>query len=222
MRLWLMIRIIVLLVLLQHGSVFAESTENNHLMVGQFSAGNLKDWSPKIFNNNTVYTLSVLDGKQVLKALSNNSASGLVKEVTVNIKEYPYLNWRWRVETKVFSSDETKKSGDDYSARLYVMKSGGFFFWNTKALNYVWSSGKRHGDSWPNAFAPGNNRMIALRSAEDKTGTWYIEKINVYEAFKDWQGYEVVTIDAIAIMTDTDNTHQQAIAFFGDIYFSKD
>ena len=64
--------------------------------------------------------------------------------------------------------------------------------------------------------------MIALRSAADKTGTWYTEKINIYEAFKDWQGDEVVTIDAIAIMTDTDNTHQQAIAFFGDIYFSKD
>jgi hypothetical protein len=217
-----MTRIILLLVFLQISVVNADIVPKNDLIVGGFSSGDLKGWSPKIFNNTTEYALSELDGELVLKAISNNSASALVKTITVNIKEYPYLNWRWRVDTKVLSTDETKKSGDDYSARLYVMKSGGLFFWNTKALNYVWSSLKRRGDHWPSAFAPSGNQMIALRSSEDKTETWYVEKINVYKAFKQWQGSEVKTIDAIAIMTDTDNTHQQAKSFFGDIYFSKD
>lgn len=217
-----MIRIILLLVFLTISVVHADSVAKNDLIVGDFSSGDLKGWLPKVFNNTTVYVLSELDGEIVLKALSNNSASGLVKEISVNIKDYPYLNWRWRVDTKVLSNDETKKSGDDYSARLYVIKSGGLFFWNTKALNYVWSSRKRRGDSWPNAFAHRSNRMIALRSSEDKTETWYVEKINIYNAFIKWKGSEVETIDAIAIMTDTDNTHQQAISYYGDVYFSKD
>ena len=38
--------------------------------------------------------------------------------------------------------DESTKDRDDYAARLYLVKSGGILIWRTKAVNYVWSSGK--------------------------------------------------------------------------------
>ena len=64
--------------------------------------------------------------------------------------------------------------------------------------------------------------MVAVRTAEDQVGTWYIEKHNVYEALKSWLGDDVRSIDAIAIMTDTDNSNVKATALYGDIYFSKE
>ena len=202
--------------------LFAETVAGETIPIGMFSSGDITGWESRQFERKTEYSLADLDGIKVLKAFSNQSASGLFKNVTVNLKEYPYINWRWRAADKLLEKNETLKTGDDYVARLYVMRSGGVFFWNTKALNYVWSSQKVAGRIWPNAFAPDNNRMIAVRTAHDQTGQWYTEKRNVYEDFKQWLGDDVQQIHAVAIMTDTDNTHSQATAYYGDIYFSKE
>ena len=214
---------IFLLLLLYPFTTFSkEQMQGDHVVVGKFSSNELTGWNEEVFDKETSYYLTEINNEVVLKSLSNNSASGLFKKVTVDIKKYPYLNWRWRVEDRFSSMDETQKAGDDYVARIYVVVSGGFFFWRAKALNYVWSSRMEKEAIWPNAFSPDNTRMIAVRTAEDQIGIWYAEKRNVYEELKAWVGDDVRTIDAIAIMTDTDNSGGQATAFYGDIYFSKE
>ncbi|WP_250657158.1 DUF3047 domain-containing protein [Alkalimarinus coralli] len=199
-----------------------EQLQKDHIVIGRFSSSELTGWEEKVFDNKTAYFFTKIDDQIVLKSVSNDSASGLFKEVTVDIQKYPYLNWRWRIENKLAPMDESQKAGDDYVARLYVMVSGGLFFWNTKALNYVWSSRSKKGERWPNAFAPDNNRMVAVRTADDQVGTWYSEKRNVYDAFKHEFGEEVRLIDGVAIMTDTDNSNTRATVYYGDIYFSKE
>ena len=204
-------------------SAFSEGLMRSDVLpVGQFSLNNLDSWSEKIFDHQTSYTLTDFEGLTVLKASSHNSASGLFREQTVDIKTYPFLNWRWRVEESLPPLDETQKQGDDYAARIYVIVSGGLFFWRTKALNYVWSSRTEKESVWPNAFALGNAQMIAARTARDPADVWFVEKRNIYEALKQWLGHEVSEVDAIAIMTDTDNSDGKATAFYGDIYFSKE
>ncbi|UZE95316.1 DUF3047 domain-containing protein [Alkalimarinus alittae] len=198
------------------------SLSDETIPVGLFSSGSLAGWEPKQFEGETTYRIEVLDNHQVLIAHSENAASGLFKETTINLKDYPYLNWRWRIDRKLPEHDEQQKAGDDYVARIYVIRSGGLLFWRTKALNYVWSSRAEKGKTWPNAFAPDNNRMISIRSSQDNTHQWYSEKRNIYNDFKDWLGEEIVEIHAIAIMTDTDNTGGEATAYYGDIYFSKE
>lgn len=190
------------------------------LMIGQFSAKDLSGWESKEFAGDTIYSLTRLDGQDVLKAVSDNSASGLFKKIKIDIKKTPYLNWRWRIENRLTPLIETEKSGDDYSARIYIVVSTGIFFWQTRALNYVWSSQAAPASNWPNAFAPNNARMIAVRTSDHKLATWYHEKRNIYQELKQWLGDEVIAIDAIAIMTDTDNSHSHATAYYGDIYFS--
>ncbi len=215
-------RMLLLLVFFASGvnSVLALAAET--IPIGLFSAGSMEGWESKSFDSETTYSIETLENNLVLKAVSDGSASGLYKKKVINLKEYPFLNWRWRINSKLPESDEQQKAGDDYVVRIYVIRSGGLFFWRTKALNFVWSSGTEKGHVWPNAFAPDNNRMIAIRSGQDSVGQWYTEKRNVYDAFKHWLGEEVEEIDAIAIMTDTDNTHGQTTAFYGDIYFSKE
>ncbi|MFD2229552.1 DUF3047 domain-containing protein [Alkalimarinus sediminis] len=191
------------------------------LPIGLFSSGSMVGWEVKSFERETNYSIEHFDNELVLKAVSDGAASGLFKKTVINLKEYPYLNWRWRINGKLPEGDEQQKEGDDYVARLYVIRSGGLFFWRTKALNFVWSSRGDIDNTWPNAFAPDNNRMVAVRSMHHKIGQWYTEKRNVYEYFKDWLGEEIVEIHAVAIMTDTDNTGGYATAFYGDIYFSR-
>jgi DUF3047 family protein len=191
------------------------------LKAAEFSAKSLSGWEEKEFDGYTKYELVQDEGKTVLKANSVQGASGLVREIEVDLKEYPYLNWSWKAETSLPTLKEDTKAGDDYVARVYVVKSGGFFFWKTIALNYVWSSAPASETPWPNAFAGDNAQMLAVRGSEDKTGAWVSEKRNIYEDFKRMFGEDVDQIDAIAIMTDTDNSKGSAVAYYGDIYFTK-
>ncbi|MFA5984240.1 MAG: DUF3047 domain-containing protein [Methylococcaceae bacterium] len=194
----------------------------NEVHLGDFSTNQnaLATWQEQAFKNKTRYELLKLDGIQVVKATSTGTASGLFKKQTIDLRETPYLNWRWRIENRLAALQEQSKSGDDYVARVYVIKDGGLAFWQTLALNYVWASSSARGQAWPNAYAGKNTMMLAIRSASDNIGTWYAEKRNIAEDFKQLTGQEIDTIDAIAIMTDTDNSHLKAQAYYGDIFFS--
>ncbi len=194
---------------------------NKKIEIGQFSTGNLDNWKSKSFAGTTDYQLVLINNNQVLKSVGKASASGLFKEQKVDLHKTPFLNWRWRIDNRLQNLDEQSKAGDDYSARVYVVVSGGWAFWKTRAINYVWASNTAKGQVWPNAFAGKSAMMIALRSTDDKTQTWYQEKRNILKDLKHQFGTDIRYIDAVAIMTDTDNAKGNAVAYFGDIYFSE-
>ena len=196
------------------------------LMIGSFSSGSLDNWEAKEFKGRTTYELVDLAGTRVLKANSVGSASGLFNEQRIDLHKTPVMNWRWHIENRLGNDiNEQVKSGDDYAARVYVIASGGAAFWQTKAINYVWSSTSPVGNVWPNPYAyagaNGKMMMIAVRSSTDQAGTWYSEKRNILTDLKHQFGEEIRYIDAVAIMTDTDDSHGKATAYYGDIYFSK-
>ncbi len=190
------------------------------LDVGRFSQGDLNGWEEKSFVDNTRYELIAEDNIKVLKAHTSAAASGLFREVDIDLNKTPYLNWSWKVENTYSGNDEHSKEGDDYPARIYVVVSGGVFFWKTRAINYVWSSNQPLGTRWKNAYT-GNARMLAVRSGDKQTGQWITEKRNVRADFKKLFGEDVTEINAVAIMSDSDNAKQSATAYYGDIFFSE-
>lgn len=208
-----------LLLLFSSNFVYAETP--NTIFVGAFSTGQIEDWQHKEFKGKTSYKIIQLDNKKVLQAESNASGSGLFKEQRIDLHKTPYLNWTWRIENRLGILNEQEKSGDDYAARVYIVISGGLLFWNTRAINYVWSANMAKGKIWPNAFAGDNAMMISIRSTEDPKGTWFTEKRNVQNDLKQVYAKDYQYIDAIAIMTDTDNAKGRAKAYYGDIYFSQ-
>jgi hypothetical protein len=179
----------------------------------------LEHWKSKSFQDHTRYTLVRIDGRDAIKAQSNNAASGLVRKIKVDLTKTPYLHWHWRVDNVLQGTDEKTRGGDDYPARVYVIVSGGWFFWQTRALNYVWSSNQPVNSTWPNAFT-GNAVMLAVRSGAAHTGQWQYETRNVLEDLSTYMQKSFSHIDAVAIMTDTDNSVQSATAYYGEIYFS--
>jgi hypothetical protein len=190
--------------------------------VGEFSLATLDGWEQKVFKGKTQYQF--VDDKQikVLRADSHAGASGLLREMNVDLNKTPILNWSWRVNKSLENIDERSKAGDDYVARIYIVVSGGLAFWNTKSLNYVWSSKQAVGSEWPNAFAKNNVIMIALQSGNTAAGQWHQQQRNIRADFKRYFGTDVDSIDAIAIMTDTDNSGQKATAWYGDIFFTSE
>lgn len=180
----------------------------------------LEAWKNKMFQGTTQYLPVIVDGVPAIKAVAQASASGLFREMDIDLRKTPILNWRWHSEDSFHDNDERRKSGDDYVARIYVVRSGGALFWRTKALNYVWSSHQPTGARWPSAFTS-NAQMIAVSSGPAQKGDWIMLKRNVRDDFRNAFGQDDInTIDAVAIMTDADNTGQSVEAYYGEIYFS--
>jgi Protein of unknown function (DUF3047) len=200
--------------------VFGGEQMGDKVVIGDFSSGSLAGWKHKEFEGQTDYRLEEIDGIRALKAESKNAGSGLFNEQRIDLQKTPFINWRWRIENRMDKLNEQEKAGDDFSARIYVVKSGGLIVWNSKAINYVWSSGSAKEKKWPNPFAGDHVMMTAIRSSTDKTQTWYVEKRNLREDFKKLTGEDIEFIDAVAVMTDTDNAHGKATAYYGDIYFT--
>ena len=170
---------VLLLLIFYNYTAVAEET--GRLNISAFSTEQLNGWKSKEFKGKTDYQIIKLDGKTVLKAESDTSASGVFKEQRIDLYKTPYLNWSWRIDTRLGKLNEQEKSGDDYAARVYVVIDGGWIFWNTKAINYVWASNTAKGEIWPNAFAGNHAMMIALRSADDQLYTWQTEKRNILQ-----------------------------------------
>jgi hypothetical protein len=216
------------------------------LEVGKFSAAkegaDLPDgWKPLTFPKvprHTTYSL-VKDGSAVVvKAASNSSASGLTKAITIDPKEYPIVRWRWKVDNLLKASDVTTKEGDDYPARLYVTfqydpdkvgfgkkakyKAGKLIFGDIPiaAINYVWDAKASQGLFIDNAYTD-FAKMVVIRSGAQGIGSWMEEERNIYEDYQKAFGGEPPMINGVAIMTDTDNTKEAAVAYFGDIVFLK-
>lgn len=187
--------------------------------VARFSQGELSGWQPKVFTGETRYSLKSSDGRLALRAESKAAASGLYRKVNVELDKTPMLNWTWKVDNVLAGTDERIRAGDDYSARVYVVFSGAPMFWRTRAINYVWSNKQPVDSIWPNAFT-GNARMIAVESGTGQVGQWVSERRDVRADYQRLFGEKPGRVDAVAIMTDTDNTGATAMAWYGDIWFS--
>ncbi len=200
-------------------SLLNTQAQAEQIHLGRFSSGDLSNWEEKSFVENTLYKLIQDNSQTVLKAQTSGTASGLFHKIDIDLNKTPYLNWSWKVDNIYQGNNERRKEGDDYPARIYVVVSGGLFFWKTRAINYVWSSNQSIGTSWQNAYT-GNARMLAIQSGADETGQWQTEKRNVREDLRSLFGEDFNEINAIAIMSDSDNSKQQTTAYYGDIFFS--
>jgi len=210
---------IVLLTVLVMQDLAAEPPK---LMLGEFSRNRLDGWERKDFKGETRYRLQTVDGVVALQADSQAAGSGLFKEQRIDLEQTPFLNWSWRIADRLAGLNEQSKPGDDYAARIYVVIKGGLAFWQTKAINYVWAGNTAKDTVWPNAFAGDHAMMMALRGPEAALNVWYTEKRNVRADLQKLFGEDLRAIDAVALMTDTDNSGGQVLAYYGDIWFSKD
>lgn len=183
-----------------------------------YPAASIIDWKHKSFSGDTDYSVvyDVQIQRDVVRANSNQAASGLFFEKKIDLEKTPWMSWSWRIEKFPDVGNEKTKSGDDFAARVYVVAQDGWTFLNAKAISYVWSSQSHTNDVWANPFARSSAMMLAVRGSEDGDG-WITEKRNIKADLQKLFGKDIRYIKAIAIMTDTDNSSSSAISYFSDI-----
>ena len=183
-----------------------------------FSPEQIIQWKSKSFAGNTRYSIEFDKqlNQSVIRAESNKTASGLFYEERIDLNKTPYLSWSWKAEKFPTLNDEKVKSGDDYTARIYVVIKDGWTPLGTKAINYVWSQQSPIDTVWPNPFAGKRAMMLAVQQGSFESG-WVMEKRHLKADLKKLFGKEFRYIDGIAIMTDTDNSGSSAVSYYSGL-----
>ena len=232
-------------IIISNNISLAES--NKIIEVAKFSneraGGNLPyGWEELIFKKKKKYKKYKLikdNDIVVLKAISKSSSSGLIKKISINPAVYPIIKWSWKITNIYKNGDATKKEGDDYPARIYITfkydpKKLSFFekikykaakilygeYPPIAAINYIWESKAPINTIISNPYTD-RVKMIVVESGKKKLNTWVIEERNIYNDYIKAFNEKPSFISSVAIMTDSDNTKESTISFYGDIIFIK-
>lgn len=185
----------------------------------------------------TQYGLRKWDGVVAIEARAKKSMALLGRPLAVDLKKTPILCWQWRIDAPLVAADMTRKSGDDYAARVYLtfeVPAGQLGFATRAklrlarsiygdqvpdaALNYVWDNRQPIGTLQENAYTE-RARMLVLRSGAAQAGHWVQERRHVVNDFQRAFGDIGGQLRGLAIASDTDNTGEEAHAGFADFRF---
>jgi hypothetical protein len=212
------------------------------LWIGRFSAGQSAipaPWQIEHLDRRvapTRYQLRQWDGVAAIEAWAQNSMALLGRPLAVDLQQTPVLCWQWRIDAPVAAADMTKKSGDDYAARVYLSFAvpPEQLGWATRAklrlartiwggqvpdaaLNSVWDNRHPVGTLQANAYTE-RARMLVLRSGTAEAGGWVGERRDVEADFRRAFGAIDGRLTGLAVATDTDNTGGEAHAGFADFH----
>ena len=167
----------------------------------------------------TVYSIGANENGKYLKSVADNAASGLGKEVKIDLNKTPFINITWKIEQDLKGIKENTKKGHDFAARVFAVKKTGATPLSNRAINYVFSSNNDVGLNWPSPYTKKSVDNV-LSSTKNSLNEWVTVKSNVKEDFKKFHDLDVNELDGLAIMSDTDNSKMKSIAYYQNIYFS--
>ena len=170
-------------------------------------------------DNKTIYSLGSNENGNFLKADAENAASGLGKEVKIDLNATPFINITWKVEKDLKGIKENTKKGHDFAGRVFVIKKTGATPLSNRAVNYVFSSNNNVSENWRSPYTKKSIDNV-LSTTKENLNEWITVKANVKEDFKKFHDLDINELDGVAIMTDTDNSKMRAVTYYQNIYFS--
>ncbi len=207
---------IALLFFFFHLSLLAEI-----INVFEFTREEMKALQVRKVKGQTTYTLGSNDNGNYLKAEAEGKASGLGKEIKINLLKTPFINITWRVEKDLSGITENSKNGHDYAARVFVIRKTGATALSNRAINYVFSSNNLIDENWPSPYTKKSVDYV-LSTTKEHLNQWITVKANVREHFKKLLNLDIKELTGVAIMTDTDNSKLKAVSYYQNIYFSSE
>ena len=169
----------------------------------------------------TAYSIGNNEKGNYLKAVAENAASGVGKEIKINLDKTPFINITWKIEKDLKGIKENTKKGHDFAARVFVIKKTGATPLSNRAINYVFSSNSNVGETWPSPYTKKSIDSV-LASTKSNLNEWVTVKANVKEDFKKSHDLDIEELSGIAIMADTDNSKLTAVSYYQNIFFSSE
>ena len=194
----------------------------NEVLVFEFTEEELSELTVRKVRgakNETRYTVGKNENGNFLKAVADNAASGLGKEVKIDLNKTPFINITWKIEQDLKGIKEDTKKGHDFAARVFAVKKTGATPLSNRAVNYVFSSNSEIGENWPSPYTKKSIDNV-LASTKENLNVWVTVKANVKDDFKKFHDLDIDELDGLAIMSDTDNSKKKSVAYYQNIFFS--
>ncbi len=206
--------------------IMSSKAQEGILWVDKFSLGKVTDnvpqgWQLEKKTGDPQIKVEQSDDNVYVRFISNNSSFGLRKEMTFSIKDYPYLNWKWKVTRLPEKGDFLKKETDDQAAQMYVLFPRFPSKVNTEIVGYLWESNLKNKGAEGESPAWSKSKVIVLQAGPEKLNQWVQEKRNVYEDYKKLFKKEPPKAGGVSVYINTQHTQGKAESFFDHIYFSK-
>ncbi len=211
--------LLIILIITFQQSLLAETVKVFDFTESEFET--LKVKKVRGAKNKTKYALGKNENGNFIRSEAEYAASGLGKEIELNLSKTPFLNITWKVEKDLSGINENTKKGHDYAARVFVIKKTGATPLSNRAMNYVYSSNNEINTNRPSPYTKKSIDYV-LSTTKESLNEWVTVKINVKEHFKKFHNLNVNDIQGVAIMTDTDNSKKHAIAYYQNIFFSSE
>ena len=201
--------------------LFTNNVYSQNIEVFSFTEEELKTLKVKKIKKLTEYQIGSNANGNFLRAKAEGQASGLGKEIKINLDKTPFINITWKVENNLNGINEKSKKGHDFAARVFVVKKTGITALSNRAINYVFSSNEDIGENWRSPYTK-NSIDYVLSTTKINDNEWITVKSNVKNDFKNLHNLDVNEIDGVAILTDTDNSKMKAVSYYQNIYFSSE
>ena len=201
--------------------LFTNNVYSQNIEVFSFTEEELKTLKVKKIKKFTEYQIGSNANGNFLRAKAEGQASGLGKEIKINLDKTPFINITWKVENNLNGINEKSKKGHDFAARVFVVKKTGITALSNRAINYVFSSNEDIGENWNSPYTK-NSIDYVLSTTKINDNEWITVKSNVKNDFKNLHNLDVNEIDGVAILTDTDNSKMKAVSYYQNIYFSSE
>ena len=191
------------------------------IVIDSFDVSSLAErWHAVGVKGRTTYDVTELDGRRCLRASSRAGASILLTELHADPQTYPWLSWDWRVDRLVEGEALARKDGSDAAARLYVYFESSSLPWQKRNLDYVWSASLPVGTVMDSAYSR-NSKIVVVESGAASLGRWRTVARNLKDDYERCFKEPLPAVIAVGVMSDTDNTGSEALAYFDELRLSR-
>ncbi|HEX9756289.1 MAG TPA: DUF3047 domain-containing protein [Nitrospiria bacterium] len=180
------------------------------------------------------------NGVAAVRLESKGVLTFLQKRVNIDIKQFPIVTWKWKVENILEGIDERTQEGDDHPIRIFFVfepdESKQSLWFRIKRFLYLdWVHGHPVGGRfteflWSSHLTPGDiindpgkpwQKLMVIEGRHENVDRWFSYKRNLYEDFKKLYKEEPRRLIFIGILNDTDQTGQDAVSYITDLKFHK-
>jgi hypothetical protein len=207
------------------GTVASMAGENGVFIVGRFSADGLDTngvplgWQLKNPGNNSKFAIEGEKEDYFVHILCVNDNIALGKKISIDLRKYPYLSWRWKASKLPEGGDIRKRETDEQAGQIYVVFPKFPSPVNTRSVGYIWDSQAPVGLSGTST-AYSKMKYVVLQSGPVKVNQWISETRNVYEDYQEFFQEEPPTLGGVVLYINTQHSKSSAEIFYADIFFS--
>jgi hypothetical protein len=178
--------------------------------------------------------------QRVLHAVADSSATGLWVPMSFKPDPAPVIGWSWRTDAMIPNADSTRAETEDSPVRLVLAFDGDWSKLSMRdqrmaetarmllgrdmpyaTLIYTWDTAQPIEAVIPNSHTDRIKKKV-VESGPARVGQWISYQRNYVRDYVEAFGEPPGQLIGVGVLTDSDNTKQQAQGWYGDIHLLSD